>query len=108
MTTGAEPPVENAMRAALSFDPDATADLIAAQAPFFPPGRQHGYAGMTFPYILHALIRRTDGRSLGRYFAEELAGLSKNDAVLALGFRRRPPLTSQFNQHNQPNQRTGE
>ncbi|MTJ82575.1 MAG: MurR/RpiR family transcriptional regulator [Telmatospirillum sp.] len=28
----------------------------------------------------------------GQTVAEELAGLSKNDAVLALGFRRRPPL----------------
>jgi CubicO group peptidase (beta-lactamase class C family) len=58
----------------LSFDAVAIAELIAAEAPFFPPGSRHGYAGMTFAYILDALIRRTDGRSLGRYFAEELAG----------------------------------
>jgi CubicO group peptidase (beta-lactamase class C family) len=56
------------------FDPELMADLIAAEAPFFPPGQQHGYTGMTFGYILDALIRRADGRSLGRYFAEELAG----------------------------------
>jgi CubicO group peptidase (beta-lactamase class C family) len=58
----------------LALDPVGMAELIAVEAPFFPPGRQHGYAGMTFAYILDALIRRTDGRSLGRYFAEELAG----------------------------------
>jgi CubicO group peptidase (beta-lactamase class C family) len=57
-----------------AFDAEAIAKLIAAEAPFFPPGSRHGYAGMTFAYILDALIRRTDGRSLGRYFAEELAG----------------------------------
>jgi len=56
------------------FDAEFMADLIAAEPPFFPPGQQHGYGGMTFGYILDALIRRTDGRSLGRYFAEELAG----------------------------------
>jgi CubicO group peptidase (beta-lactamase class C family) len=56
------------------LDAELMADLIAAQTPFFPPGQQHGYAGMTFGYILDALIRRTDGRSLGRYFAQELAG----------------------------------
>jgi CubicO group peptidase (beta-lactamase class C family) len=55
------------------FDAELMADVIAAEAPFFPPGQQHGYGGLT-GYILDALIRRTDGRSLGRYFAEELAG----------------------------------
>jgi CubicO group peptidase (beta-lactamase class C family) len=56
------------------FDAELMADVIAAEAPFFPPGQQHGYAGMTFGFMLDALIRRTDGRSIGRYFAEELAG----------------------------------
>jgi CubicO group peptidase (beta-lactamase class C family) len=56
------------------FDAELMADLVAAEAPFFPPGQQHGYTGTTFGYILDALVRRTDGRSLGRYFAEELAG----------------------------------
>ncbi|HEX3611354.1 MAG TPA: serine hydrolase domain-containing protein [Sporichthyaceae bacterium] len=56
------------------FDAELMADLIAAEAPFFPPGQQQGYAAMTYGYILDALVRRTDGRSLGRYFADELAG----------------------------------
>lgn len=56
------------------FDAELTADLIAAEGPSFPPGQEQGYAGMCFGYILDALIRRIDGRSLGRYFAEELAG----------------------------------
>jgi CubicO group peptidase (beta-lactamase class C family) len=56
------------------FDSELMADLIAAEAPFFPPGRQHGFTGMCFGYVLDALVRRTDGRSLGRFFADELAG----------------------------------
>lgn len=45
------------------FDAEATADLIAAEAPFFPPGRRHGYSGLAMGYVLDALVRRTDGRS---------------------------------------------
>jgi len=46
--------------------------LLAAQEPFFPPGRS-GYHAITFGFLAGELVRRVDGRSLGTFFAEEIA-----------------------------------
>ncbi|HVN86738.1 MAG TPA: serine hydrolase domain-containing protein [Candidatus Binatia bacterium] len=46
---------------------------LAAQAPAWKPGTQHGYHALTFGYLVGELVRRVDGRSLGRYFREEIA-----------------------------------
>ena len=50
-------------------------DKIAAQAPAWPPGAHHGYHAVTLGWYEGELIRRVDpaGRSLGRFFAEEVA-----------------------------------
>jgi CubicO group peptidase (beta-lactamase class C family) len=48
---------------------------LAAQVPAWTPGTRHGYHAITLGWYEGELIRRTDpaGRSLGRFFAEELA-----------------------------------
>lgn len=48
-------------------------DAIARQAPNWPPGEGHGYHARTFGWVLGEVIRRADGRTAGRYFAEEIA-----------------------------------
>jgi CubicO group peptidase (beta-lactamase class C family) len=55
----------------LSWTPVVQA--IAAQAPNWPPGTAHGYHARSFGWILGEVVRRVARRSLGRYFAEELA-----------------------------------
>jgi len=55
----------------LAWDPVVRA--IAAQAPNWQPGAQHGYHMRTYGWILGELIRRVDGRSPGRFIAEEIA-----------------------------------
>lgn len=47
---------------------------IAAQAPNWEPGTAHGYHARSYGWILGEVVRRATGRSLGRWFAEELAG----------------------------------
>jgi CubicO group peptidase (beta-lactamase class C family) len=47
---------------------------IAAQAPNWPPGTAHGYHARSFGWILGEVVRRVTGRSLGRFFADEIAG----------------------------------
>ncbi|WP_435173986.1 serine hydrolase domain-containing protein [Actinacidiphila sp. bgisy145] len=47
---------------------------VAAQAPLFPVGREHGYHAQTFSWLVGELVLRVSGRSIGRYVAEELAG----------------------------------
>lgn len=56
----------------LAWDPVVAA--IAAQAPNWPPGTAHGYHARSFGWILGEIVRRVTGRSLGRFFADELAG----------------------------------
>lgn len=54
-------------------DHDLVATHLAAAAPAWPPGTAFGYHAHTFGYVLGELVRRVDGRTLGAYFAEEVA-----------------------------------
>lgn len=56
-------------------DHDRLADALAAQRPAWEPGSRVGYHNLTVGFYESELLRRTDreGRSLGRYFAEEVA-----------------------------------
>ena len=56
----------------LAWHPVAAA--IAAQAPNWEPGTAHGYHARSFGWILGEVVRRVTGRSLGRFFADEIAG----------------------------------
>jgi CubicO group peptidase (beta-lactamase class C family) len=57
-------------------DPSRLSAILAAQKPVWPPGTRHGYHAITLGWYESELIRRTDpaGRTLGRYFADEVAG----------------------------------
>ncbi|MCZ6508808.1 MAG: serine hydrolase [Acidobacteria bacterium] len=46
--------------------------LLAAQEPFFVPGRS-GYHAITFGFLVGELVRRISGRTVGRFFADEVA-----------------------------------
>ena len=48
--------------------------LLAAQAPLWPPGTVSGYHAVTFGYLVGEVVRRVTGQSLGRFFAERIAG----------------------------------
>jgi CubicO group peptidase (beta-lactamase class C family) len=55
------------------FDwPSATARL-AAQAPLWEPGTAAGYHSLTQGFLVGEVVRRITGRSLGDFFAEEVA-----------------------------------
>ena len=53
--------------------PSATARL-AAQAPQWEPGSTAGYHSLTQGFLVGEVVRRITGRSLGGFFAEEVAG----------------------------------
>jgi CubicO group peptidase (beta-lactamase class C family) len=46
---------------------------LAAQAPLWEPGTRSGYHALTFGHLVGEVVRRVDGRSLGRFFREEVA-----------------------------------
>ena len=47
---------------------------LAAQAPWWEPGTASGYHALTQGYLVGELIRRVTGLSVGRFFAEAVAG----------------------------------
>lgn len=49
------------------------AEALAEQTPFWEPGTAHGYHALSYGYLVGELVRRITGRSLGSYFAEEVA-----------------------------------
>jgi CubicO group peptidase (beta-lactamase class C family) len=49
-------------------------EALAAQAPLWEPGTRHGYHAVTYGWLAGELVRRIDGRRIGQYFAEEVAG----------------------------------
>ncbi|UVC06654.1 beta-lactamase family protein [Rhizobium sp. TH2] len=58
--------------------------LLAAQALSTDPDAYHSYHALTIGWLCGAIIRRVDGRTLGRFFAEEVAGPLKLDAWIGL------------------------
>ena len=50
-----------------------TAEL-AGMAPLWKPGTAHGYHALTFGWLAGELIRRVDGRGVGQFIQEEIAG----------------------------------
>jgi CubicO group peptidase (beta-lactamase class C family) len=47
---------------------------LAREEPFWPPGSRLAYHAFTYGWLSDELVRRVDGRSVGRFFAEEVAG----------------------------------
>jgi CubicO group peptidase (beta-lactamase class C family) len=46
---------------------------LAAQKPLWEPGTRSGYHALTIGHLVGELLRRTDGRTLGTFFREEVA-----------------------------------
>ncbi|GAA1575656.1 serine hydrolase domain-containing protein [Kribbella hippodromi] len=55
------------------LDHDAMAAHLAAQAPAADPRAAFMYHPVTWGWLLDELVRRVDGRTVGRFFAEEFA-----------------------------------
>jgi CubicO group peptidase (beta-lactamase class C family) len=60
------------------------AQLVAAQAPVSAPGKVMAYHVLTYGWLCGELVRRVDGRSVGRFFREELAEPLGLDAWIGL------------------------
>ncbi|MDI2127312.1 serine hydrolase domain-containing protein [Yinghuangia seranimata] len=54
--------------------PDALSDLLAAQRPHWEPGTAHGYHAVTWGFYAAELLRRIDGRTVGAFLNDEVAG----------------------------------
>ncbi|HET6951548.1 MAG TPA: serine hydrolase domain-containing protein [Acidimicrobiales bacterium] len=57
---------------ALAWDP--AVEALAAMTPLWEPGTAHGYHAVTYGWLVGEVVRRVTGRSLGTFFADEVAG----------------------------------
>ena len=64
---------------------DGMCTALAEQEPWWTPGERFGYHTNTFGFLLGELVRRTDGRSIGRFVREELAKPLGLDLFIGFG-----------------------
>jgi CubicO group peptidase (beta-lactamase class C family) len=56
------------------YDWDRLCALLAAQEPAWEPGTAHGESALFYGHLVGELVRRVDGRSVGRFLREEICG----------------------------------
>ena len=66
------------------YDWEKITDLLAAQAPLFPPGTATGYQAITFGFLVGEVIRRISGQTCGQFAAAEVAGPVGADFYIGL------------------------
>ncbi|WP_447039231.1 serine hydrolase domain-containing protein [Streptomyces sp. DSM 118878] len=68
------PALDQPLTPAEALDPDLAAAVVAAQAPFWEPGTDHGYHAQTYSWLIGELVRRVTGRAVGEWISAEIAG----------------------------------
>ncbi len=71
--TAGLPGWEKRIEATDLYDWNYVTNLLAEQATWWEPGSKSGYHGVTQGNLVGEVVRRVDGRSVGRFFAEEIA-----------------------------------
>jgi CubicO group peptidase (beta-lactamase class C family) len=56
------------------YDVERSTAMLASQAPWWKPGTRGGYHAYTIGHLVGEVVRRITGKTLGRFFAEEIAG----------------------------------
>ncbi|WP_043475743.1 serine hydrolase domain-containing protein [Streptomyces collinus] len=67
------PVLDRPLTPAEAADPDLGAAAVAAQAPVWQPGADHGYHAQTYSWLTGELVRRVTGRPVGEWIAREIA-----------------------------------
>jgi CubicO group peptidase (beta-lactamase class C family) len=63
---------------------ETVVSALAAAEPVWEPGSAYGYHAQSFGWLVGELVRRVDGRSLGTFFAEEVAAPAGADFWIGL------------------------
>jgi CubicO group peptidase (beta-lactamase class C family) len=67
-----------------ALDPLRGPEAVAAQAPAWEPGTDHGYHALTYGWLLDELVRRVTGQGTGAWLASQIAGPLGMDLWLGL------------------------
>ncbi|WP_128804445.1 MULTISPECIES: serine hydrolase domain-containing protein [unclassified Streptomyces] len=78
------PVLDRPLTPAQAADPALGAEAVAAQAPVWEPGTDHGYHAQTYSWLTGELVRRVTGRGMGEWIADEIAGPAGADLWLGL------------------------
>ncbi|MEV7202026.1 serine hydrolase domain-containing protein [Streptomyces griseoluteus] len=78
------PVLDRPLTPAEATDPDFGAAAVAAQAPVWEPGTEHGYHAQTYSWLTGELVRRVTGRPIGAFVASEIAAPAGADVWLGL------------------------
>jgi len=67
------------------YDWNEMTQLLAAQAPWWPPGTQSGYHALTQGFLVGEVVKRATGaKTLGKFFRKEIAKPLKADFFIGL------------------------
>ena len=75
------PAVRDPLPSGCFYDWSLMVDALAREEPFWRPGTRNGYHALTFGYLVGEVIRRVDGRSLGAFFRDEVAGAQEDSGA---------------------------
>ncbi|MCQ4080561.1 beta-lactamase family protein [Streptomyces sp. RB6PN25] len=84
------PALDTPLTVEQALDGSSGPRAVAAQAPQWQPGTDHGYHAQTFSWLLGALVQRATGRTLGAWFDQEIARPRGLDLWIGLPHDRRP------------------
>lgn len=86
--------VDGEMTAAEALSWEPVIEALENQRPGWEPGTKHGYHATTFGWLVGEVIRRVAGRSVGSYFADEVAGPLGLDFWIGLPEEQEPRVGS--------------
>ncbi|TLN17042.1 beta-lactamase family protein, partial [bacterium] len=69
---------------------DKMVELLAAQKPWWEPGKEWGYHAFTFGNLVGEVVRRITGKTLGNFFREEVAEPLGADFHIGLPAKHEP------------------
>ena len=67
------PVVDATLSRAQVLEVTPVVDALAKQTPVWPPGSRHGYHALTYGWLVGELVRRITGKTIGRFFKDEVA-----------------------------------
>ena len=101
------PAVDAELSAAEVQEWDPAIAALEAQRPFWEPGTAHGYHALAYGWLVGEVVRRVSGRTLGTFFAEEIAGPLGLDFWIGLPVEHEPRVSPVTGSVVPPEERTG-
>ena len=78
------PAIRRPLPAEALFDWRTMTEAIAETAPWWTPGERHGYHAITYGHLVGEVIRRVDGRTVGAFLRDEVAGPLRADFFIGV------------------------